>query len=206
MVINLDIKDFFPSTTRQAVFSTLCGIKDLNPALAGFISDICCYQGALPIGAPTSPHLANLVLFSIDTIITKAARKIKAKYTRYADDLTISGDDRVLKLIPFVQKLLGEKGYSLNQRKINIFRPGRRQAVTGLTVNQKVSVPRAVRRNLRAAIHARQNQKRPTWKGRPANDAKLGGLCSFVRSVNRKHGNRLQKSLKLAINEQDLAA
>ena len=206
VVINLDIKDFFPSTTRQAVFSTLCGIKHLNPALAGFISDICCYQGALPIGAPTSPHLANLVLFSIDTIITKAARKIKAKYTRYADDLTISGDDRVLKLIPFVQKLLGEKGYSLNQRKINIFRPGRRQAVTGLTVNKKVSVPRAVRRNLRAAIHARQNQKSPTWKGRPANDAKLGGLCSFVRSVNRKHGNRLQKSLKLAINEQDLAA
>jgi hypothetical protein len=127
--------------------------------------------------------------------MTSAARKIGAKYTRYADDLTFSGGEDCIKLIPFAKKLLKEKGYKLNERKINIFRPGRRQVVTGLTVNKKVNVSRAVRKKLRAALHARELGKTPKWSGYPSNDQQLAGLCSFVRSINRKQGNRLQKSL-----------
>jgi len=195
IVVNLDLADFFPTTSRQNVFSAFVSIEGISAKTAGFLADICCHKGALPIGAPTSPYLANLILRSFDKAMTSAARKIGAKYTRYADDLTFSGSEECIKLIPFAKKLLKEKGYKLNERKINIFRPGRRQVVTGLTVNQKVNVPRAVRKKLRAALHARELGKTPTWSGYPSNDQQLNGLCSFVRSINRKQGNRLQKSL-----------
>jgi retron-type reverse transcriptase len=195
VVVNLDLADFFPTTSRQNVFSAFVSIEGISPKTAGFLADICSHKGSLPIGAPTSPFLANLILRSFDKAMTSAARKIGAKYTRYADDLTFSGGEDCIKLIPFAKKLLKEKGYKLNERKINIFRPGRRQVVTGLTVNKKVNVSRAVRKKLRAALHARELGKTPKWSGYPSNDQQLAGLCSFVRSINRKQGNRLQKSL-----------
>ena len=91
--------------------------QGVSHELAGFLADVCCYQGALPIGAPTSPCIANLVLRSFDKAMTTAARKIGAKYTRYADDLTISGSEDCLKLISFAKYLLEKEGIFPQRKK-----------------------------------------------------------------------------------------
>ena len=93
-------------------------------------------DGGLPIGAPTSPAIANLVMLPVDRALAKVAARHGVAYTRYADDLTLSGDDPA-RLLPFLREVVGKLGYRLDPKKTNFFRRGRRQVVTGLVVNDK---------------------------------------------------------------------
>ena len=86
-------------------------------------------------------------------------------YTRYADDLTFSGGDEAIGLLPFAREVVGGLGYRLDDAKTNLYRRGRRQLVTGLVVNEKPNLPRRARRRLRAAVHARLKGLTPHWHG-----------------------------------------
>jgi hypothetical protein len=63
--------------------------------------------------------------------------------------------------------------------------------VTGLVVNQRVSVPRRLRRRLRAAVHAIEQGRRPTWHGEPVSAALVRGWLAFARHVNEEEAQRL---------------
>ena len=199
IVANIDIANFFPNTSRKLVFQALLRESQLPADVCGFISEICLRNGGLPAGAPTSPLIGNIVLKRFDDVMSKSLKSANVNYTRYADDITISSDDEVSGYVGFAEKLLRQSGYSLNKKKTNFFRQGRRQMVTGLSVNSKVNVPRRIRRNLRAAIHSRSLGKETTWKGRTVDDQVLDGLCAFVKSINPKEGRRHKKNLKKAL-------
>src|SRR5262249_28087893 len=147
------------------------------------LADLCSYHGALPTGAPTSPAIGNIVMAAADRALTTASARLGASYTRYADDMTFSGPGDTHRLIPFVKRVLGELGYRLERRKINPFRRGRRQMVTGLVVNDKVNWPRHLRRLLRAAVDRRSRGETPTWQGRPLGDEQLRGLIAFLNQT-----------------------
>lgn len=199
IVANVDIANFFPNTSRKMVFQSLMRESDLPADICGFITEICQRDGGLPAGAPTSPLIGNIVLKRFDDVMSKSLKSANVNYTRYADDITISSDNDVSGYIGFAEKLLRKSGYSLNKKKTNFFRQGRRQMVTGLSVNSKVNVPRRIRRNLRAAIHSRSNGEETTWMGRAVDDQVLEGLCAFVKSINPKEGRRHKKNLKKAL-------
>ena len=84
-------------------------------------------------------------------------------YSRYADDITFSGDDAAVWMLKPLATILSQNGYELDDKKTNIFRKGRRQSVTGLVVNQDVNIARPLKRKLRAAIHRRSNGEEATW-------------------------------------------
>jgi len=195
MVVNLDIKDFFPSTSRYQVWRALDYSfgEGLSRNALHLLADICCFAGGLPIGAPTSPGLANLVLRPADAALSKAAQAHDIVYTRYADDLTFSGHTDTHRIIPFVAQVLGDYGYELEPAKINIFRRGRRQIVTGLVVNEKVNVPRRVRRRLRAAVHRRSEGRQATWHDRPMGDAELLGRIAALGAVLPEEARALRE-------------
>jgi len=197
VVVNCDIANCFPSVTRSLVFAALK--RDLNDCLRvesiRWLTDIVCFQGALPVGAPTSPALLNRVLLRTDEYLTTQASKRGAAYTRYADDLTFSGDDKVVGLLRVAASTLSRIGLSLDEKKTNIYRSGRRQLVTGLVVNKRISVPRRLRRRLRAAVHAYELGKAPTWRGRPASESQLRGWMAFSRNVNPEEIQRLLERL-----------
>ena len=89
------------------------------------------------MGAPTSPAISNLVLKPCDVAISKVSKKLNVEYSRYADDLTFSGYESPLRLLPFVRDVIGRLGLRLDENKTQIYRKGRRQIVTGLVVNEK---------------------------------------------------------------------
>jgi len=190
LVVNIDIHSFFPSTGFDRILRVTRKLADgrLSERAARFLADICSYQGALPTGAPTSPVIGNLVLAGIDRALTTAAASRDVHYTRYADDLTFSGDDAALKMVPFARRLLRELGYELDTKKTNIFRRGRRQMVTGLVVNEHADLPRRLRRRLRAAVHRRSLGGAPEWHGRPMNDEMLRGWLSFLAMLRPEDG------------------
>lgn len=157
VLIRMDIRDFFATTTARRVRDYFARIGWQADA-ADTLTRLCTYNGSLPQGAPTSPRLSNLLNFRLDTRLTAMAAKLGGAYTRYADDLTFSlpADDHkaVAAVIRFTKGVLAEEGYKLHQdRKLQICRRHDRQLVTGLVVNDRVNLPRRTRRWLRAVEH-----------------------------------------------------
>jgi retron-type reverse transcriptase len=173
LVLKLDIRDFFGSTTVQRVERYLYKIG-WNADAAALLLRLCTHEEALPQGAPTSPRLSNLVNHRLDARLFALAQARGLAYSRYADDMTFSGPARapapatnpktlerkagdtyrVNDIIQKVKEIVAEEGYALHtDKKLRIARRHSRQLVTGLVVNQKVQLPRKTRRWLRAVEH-----------------------------------------------------
>ena len=115
---------------------------------------MCCHQGVLPQGAPTSPSLSNLVFQPLDGLLEAAAGERGAVYSRYADDLTFSADRDLSGLLPVVRELLLAQSFTLNGDKVHYYDPGVPKKITGLTVqNGSVRVPKGFKRKLRQEIY-----------------------------------------------------
>ncbi len=140
-------------------------------------------------GAPTSPALCNAVLKRLDHRLAGLARKHGYEYTRYADDLTFSGLDKVkIKLIITVAaRIASEEGLPLNAKKTRVLRAGRRQVVTGVTVNKTAGLSRKERRRLRAALH----QQRLGKITDPLKSRQLQGKIAYLRMLNPTQADAL---------------
>lgn len=172
IVVGLDVRDFFPSTSAHRIRKYFRKVGWNRPA-AKLLTRLCTHNGGLPQGAPTSPRLSNLVNYRLDARIAGMAKSMDGAYTRYADDITISFSqrndedwlvrsgaaertppNRVSYIQGFVRRVLQDEGYRLHgRRKRSIRRAHHRQLVTGLVVNQRVNLPRETRRWLRAVEH-----------------------------------------------------
>ncbi len=149
----LDIEDFFPSIPQELVTGVFqkAGYSD---SAAGSLSELCCYRGALPQGAPTSPRLANLIFKELDERLAAISAKYGAAYSRYADDLTFSADNAVYPMLEETANLLRQKGFQLNKDKVKFFGPGQPKRITGLIVqNNSVRVPKRYKRALKQEIY-----------------------------------------------------
>ena len=193
IVVNTDVQNCFPSVRWPLVHAALK--RDLsgklsNNAISALI-DMCTAEGVLPIGAPTSPALLNRVLYKTDEILSKQANLKNCTYSRYADDLTFSGDDQAVGLIGAARKTLSQIGLELDDKKTNIFRRGRRQMCTGLVVNDKVNIPRRIRKRIRASVHAYELGKDLFWDADSVGESSLRGRLEFLKMVSPKSSEKL---------------
>ena len=166
VVLRFDIRDFFPSTSAKRIGRYFRRIGWNRPATR-LLLRLCTRDGGLPQGAPTSPRLSNLVNYRLDARLAGMAARLGAVYTRYADDITISfaedDRDKVHYMQRFVRRVVEAEGYRLHGRKkLSIRRRHHQQIVTGLVVNDRVNLPRSIRRWLRAVEHRARSQ-RPVW-------------------------------------------
>lgn len=152
-LLKLDIKDFFPSISRQMVFEAL----QRNGAKADvcfYISLLCILNCGLPQGACTSPTLSNLVFSPIDVRLTGLASFFGLKYSRYADDLAFSGDVIPRDLASLVGEILLEYGFHLNHKKTQLKLAGKKKIITGVSISSgQVRAPKSFKRELRAQIY-----------------------------------------------------
>jgi retron-type reverse transcriptase len=185
VVLRMDIRDFFPSTTERRIAEYLRHVG-WNREATKLLTTLCTDHGGLPQGAPTSPRLANLVNYGLDARLAGLAAKTGARYTRYADDLTFSfakDDSRAVhRVIRATERLLRDFGYRLHlRRKLQIRRQHQRQLITGLVVNEGIRLPRTTRRRLRAIEHHLRT-------GRPTSitAAQQAGWASFQAMVAKQ--------------------
>jgi retron-type reverse transcriptase len=108
-------------------------------------------------GAPTSPAIANLVAFRLDRRLAGLAHQAGMIYTRYADDLTLSGPAdlrrRAPAIVGLVRRIVTDEGFRLHEGKTRVTTAAQRQVVTGLVVNRAAQVARVDVDRLRAALH-----------------------------------------------------
>lgn len=152
LLLKIDIKDYFPSIEYINVYSFYKKLGYCKP-VSTLLAKLCCFKNCLPQGAPTSPALSNLITIRIDERISEFTDMHKIKYTRYADDLSFSGNFSPGGIINFVKKVLQEEGFEINKDKIRTMYRNKRQQVTGIVVNEKMQAPREVRRKLRQAVY-----------------------------------------------------
>lgn len=152
VVVNLDIKDFFPSICFRRIFLLFYN-KGYTEEVSYSIAKLLTFKGTLPQGSPASPHISNIILRGLDYRIAGLSKKFNFSYTRYADDITVSGDRNIVENIEFIMQLIKEEGFNINTRKIKILKRNERQEVTGLVVNNSVKVKKEVKREIRKAIY-----------------------------------------------------
>jgi hypothetical protein len=156
-------------------------------------------EAHLPQGAPTSPALANLVAWSLDARLDAWARARGLVYSRYADDLTFSGDghsrSRWNAFATAVARIAEDAGFRVNHRKTRLFPAAAAQRVTGLVVNRHANVARADFERLKAILtncvrHGAASQNR---EGHADFRGFLTGLIAWHRSVNPLRTTRLER-------------
>ncbi len=156
-VLNVDIENFFDSFHfgRVRGFFEKNKYFALSREISTVLAQLTCYQGRLPQGAPTSPILTNLICNILDLRILKICRKFRLNYTRYADDLTFSTNDKYFQdnFDSFYSELSHEvEAFSLkiNEKKTRLIFNDSRQEVTGITVNSKLNVNKIYIKHTRA--------------------------------------------------------
>jgi len=177
-VFNADVKDLYPSITLARVIG-LFEAMGYPPLVAFALGKLTTYKRRLPQGAPSSPHIANLICRKLDRRLAGYCQAAGWTYTRYCDDITISGPGRMGGGPSKVREIVESCGFRLNHRKTRVMRRNSRQTVTGLVVNTEVNLPRERRKAWRALFHQAKTDP-GAFRHRAA---ELEGYAAFLHMV-----------------------
>jgi len=214
VLVNLDLENFFPSIGWRRVRSDFWRLG-YSPCVATILALLCTecprqavtYDGklyyvatgprGLPQGACTSPGLSNQVARKLDKRLGGLSKKLELTYTRYADDLSFSGgpavSEKVGYLMARVRHIAEGEGFAVNEKKSRVLRKNAQQTVTGIVVNEKVSLKRETLRKLRAILHdaTKNGLDAANRDGRPNFRAWLHGMIAYVHMVRPDVGTKL---------------
>jgi RNA-directed DNA polymerase len=204
-VLNIDLKDFFGSIH----FGRVQGFFLKNnyfklPKVATLIAQLTCYNGKLPQGAPTSPIISNLICQILDYKIIILCKKYRLTYTRYADDLTFSTNNKVFSenytlFLEELKDIVTSSGFDINAEKTHFQKFNSRQTVTGLSVNKKLNVQNDFYKKTRSMANTLYKTGEFTIDGKEGTIKKLEGRFSFINELV-KYNNRLVEDRSLTSN------
>lgn len=192
--LGLDLEDFFPSITSARVSGLFRSIG-YSDCASEFMAKLCTVFYRLPQGAVTSPYLSNLVCLRFDRRVMGYTNRRNITYTRYADDLTFSGNDpEVLRRsAATLRGIVCSEGFRINNSKTHLSGPSGRCEVTGLVknaANPRFGPGRKRYRLLRAEIH---RFMRHGSGQRYKTEAQLLGALSFLRGIDPDACARLER-------------
>lgn len=190
-LLNIDIANFFSSINFGRVQGYFNKSQEFmfSKEVSTIISQLVCYEKKLPQGAPTSPIISNLIFNIVDLRILSLAKKYKLSYTRYADDMSFSTNNKAFRTdhIEFIQELkvlLRNSGFDINESKTRLEYYSSRQEVTGLTVNKKINARRKFIKQTRAMVD--QLFKTDSFKidGVIGTEEQLEGRLAFINQLD----------------------
>jgi S1-C subfamily serine protease len=212
-VFNLDLEDFFGSIHFGRVKNLFKSVPFCFPTnVATILAQICCVDGRLPQGAPTSPVVSNMIAWKLDGQLQELAKVMHCTYTRYADDISFSFTCSQARLpeeiVVFgdgiaspgheLTQIIRDNGFRINYGKVRLASRTMRMEVTGLTVNRRLNVRRRYVRQVSAMLHAwekfgyaaaeQEFNERYSSGHRPSGQPRsfahvLRGKLSFLRSI-----------------------
>ncbi len=152
-ILKLDLKDFFDHITFMKVYSCVFNTSRYPKQIGVILTQLCTKNDVLPQGAPTSPAISNLVMKSFDDTFGSWCERHNLSYTRYCDDITVSGDVPLYNVYLKAKSMLRKMGFEVNETKTHFVRYSDRQSVTGLIVNECVHVDSKYKKALRQEIY-----------------------------------------------------
>ncbi|MGW5980178.1 reverse transcriptase domain-containing protein [Bacillus mycoides] len=172
-VLNFDLENFFESIEFRRVRKMFISYFGFNDKVAATLANICCHpNGFLPQGAATSPIVSNIIANGLDRELTRVAKNTKwCKYTRYADDITFSTNNKKfpheiahivdgnIVLGETIINIVEKHGFKINHEKTRLQNHKQNQTVTGITVNKISNVNRTYIRKIRSILNCIEKNK-----------------------------------------------
>ena len=226
VLLKFDLQDFFATVRASRVHASfvelgysaavarelmaLCTTATPEPVLErlrsegglGWTQAMRLRDAHLPQGAPTSAALANLCAFRLDVRIAALARSLGARYTRYADDIVLSGGPALARAADRVEARLGafalDEGLALNHRKTRRVTRARRQQVANIVVNERPNLPREEFDRLKAQLHlcATRGAAAQNREGVAHWEQHLRGRVAWAEQLNPAKAQRLRRLLE----------
>lgn len=227
VVINLDLKDFFPtlsyrrvkgvfkalgySEAAATIFGLLCTEPDTEKVtLDGKTYYVATGARHLPQGAPTSPALTNILCRRMDKRLVKVAEELGFVYTRYADDLTFSAKEadaraNISRLLRHVESIVAHEGFVVHPTKTRVMRASSHQEVTGIVVNDKPGIDKATLKRFRSVLYQieKDGPGGKHWNNSRDVLASVRGFANFVYMVDPVKGAAYQQRVKALIEKYD---
>jgi len=192
-LLHMDIKGFFPHVRYSRIYNIW---RDLGcaPDVARILTRLTTFDGYLPLGFPTSPALANIVCRRIDARIEGLSRRLGYVYTRYSDNILISGSRITPETAERFRRIIEEDGLPLPRKRVQLLGPGDARKALGLTIGRKVNITREHRRRVRAEIHRHVVSPSRSATTR-AEELSLQGKVAYVSRISPGHGRNLRALL-----------
>ncbi len=205
-LLNIDLKDFFPAITENRVEGLFRSLG-IDVRVSEILARICCNNGRLPQGAPSSPIISNMVCFRMDKKLLAVAKAARCIYTRYADDISFSSYrplsglfEAVLPptgkvspelLSPDLKRAIEGNGFQIHPEKAHYADQHSRRTVTGVRINEGLNVDRRFVRNLRATLRsvetlgdvAAQAKYHTKYGGTASIESHLRGKLVWLRDI-----------------------
>lgn len=199
VILKMDIKKFFDHITFPMVKAKVFTSDKYSEANRILLSVLCIYNEHIPQGAPTSPYISNIIMRDFDNRVGTWCDEHGIKYTRYCDDMTFSGNFDPKEVKAYVSREILREGFYVNNKKTVAVRDGRRKEITGIVVNDKVSVPHSYKKKLRQEIYyckrfgvAAHLENRGIKEAPNKYLRKLLGRVNYILSVE-KDNNEIEK-------------
>lgn len=219
VVINIDLKDFFPSITYPRVkgiframgyseqIATVFALICTEPERDALELDGQTYYAAsterhLPQGAPSSPAITNIICRRLDARLQGIARKLGFTYTRYADDLTFSANGEAVQhtktLLGFIKKIIRTEKLTVHPDKFRVLRKGARHEVTGVVVNDKPAVNARELDRFRALLFQieKDGPAGKHWNNSPNLLAAIKGYAAYIQMVDPAKGKPITERVQ----------
>ncbi|EGJ32410.1 MULTISPECIES: reverse transcriptase family protein [Moorena] len=219
VIINIDLKNFFPSISYQrvkglfrsfgyseaaaTVFGLLCTEADIEEVeLDSKTYYVATSDRHLPQGSPASPAITNILCRRLDHRLTKLATDLGFIYTRYADDLTFSASGNSLrfigKLLKRTSSVVAHEGFTINQQKTRILRKSQQQEVTGIVVNDHLNISRKQLKRFRATLYQieKDGPDSKHWGNSSNVIAAIQGYANFIAMVNPEKAALFQAQIQ----------
>ena len=189
-VLKMDIHDFFGSIRSPRVRQTFKKIG-YPENVSKVLGALCCLHRHLPQGAPTSPALSNIVGYEMDRKLSALAAEYGLTYTRYADDLTFSGDVFPKEqIIPQVKRIIRDEKFEPNHKKTHFMNQSSRKIITGVSVASgvKLTIPKSKKREIRKNVYfiltkGLAEHQRRIGSHDPAYLKRLIGMLCYWRAI-----------------------
>ena len=189
-VLKMDIHDFFGSIRSPRVRQTFKKIG-YPENVSKVLGALCCLHRHLPQGAPTSPALSNIVGYEMDRKLAALAAEYGLTYTRYADDLTFSGDVFPKEqIIPQVKRIIRDEKFEPNHKQTHFLNQSSRKIITGVSVASgvKLTIPKSKKREIRKNVYfiltkGLAEHQRRIGSHDPAYLKRLIGMLCYWRAI-----------------------
>lgn len=189
----LDLKDFFGHIKSLYIYNIF---KQLgyNSLISTILTRICTLNDSLPQGSPCSPKLANLYCISLDKRIQGFVGRRGIVYTRYADDITLSGpDDTVFpRIINTIIKIIEDEKLVVNNNKTRFSGYRNKKVTTGLVITKNsVGIGRERYRLLRSKIYRLKDIDQSELDNNLEMVNHIGGWISYMNYVDKRRKDKI---------------
>ena len=202
--LTVDLKDFFPSITANKIY-TIFSSLGYNNFAATILTNLCTLDSRLPQGSACSPALSNIICITLDKRLIGLCEKRGIRYSRYADDMYFSCDDKalLLKNFPIITKIIKDEDFIINEKKTHFHTPSNKKQVTGITVcptdiedYMELKAPKKLKQKIREEIFI------CLISGQYENKEHILGEIAYVDYIEKENKQTYLERIKHYINKQ----